>query len=102
MDKENLEKLKALAANPDALEAKIKEYWGKLDTEGKGFLTLEEFGTRTKEVAKTINLPLLATDDQKEKAKKILDPTGSGKVELDGFRNCVLAAFKKLKEDGKV
>ena len=97
-----MDKLKELAKDPAALEAKIKEYWGKLDVDGEGSLTLEVFGTRTREVAKTINIPLLPTEEQKEQARKVLDPTGSGRVNFDGFRNCVLGGIKKLKEEGKL
>jgi Ca2+-binding EF-hand superfamily protein len=102
MDKEKLDKLKELANDPAALEAKIKEYWGKIDDKGAGSLTLEDFKTRTAEIAKSINFPLLPTEEQREKARKILDPNGSGKVEFDGFKNCVLAGLKKLKEEGKI
>ena len=53
-------------------------------------------------MSKTINLPLLLTEEQKEQCRKVLDPTCFGRVNFDGFRNCVLGGIKKLKEDGKL
>ena len=35
MDKEKLDKIKEIAADPALLEAKIKEYWGKIDDKGE-------------------------------------------------------------------
>ena len=97
-----MDKVKEIAKDPAKLEAKIKEYWAKIDTEGKGSLPFEDYRTRAVDIAKSLNLPSLTSDQQKEQAKKILDPTGSGIVTFEGFKNFIEAGIKNLKKEGQI
>ena len=42
------------------------------------------------------------TDEEKAAAKKIADPTGSGKVTFEGFKALVQAGIAKGKKEGKI
>ena len=97
-----MDKIKELAKDPAALEAKIKEYWAKVDTGGAGSVSMDDFRTRSKELATAVNLPLITSDQQKEQARKILDPTGSGKVNFEGFKNFIEIGIQNLKKEGKI
>ena len=97
-----MDKIKEIAKDPALLEAKIKEYWAKIDYEGKGSLPFEEYRTRSINIAKSFNLPPLTNEEQKKQARKILDPTGSGKVNFEGFKNFIEIGIQNLKKEGKI
>ncbi len=99
-----MEKYKEIANDPVKLEAALKDAWAKIDTKGAGFVTHEEFRVASEAMAKSFNLPGMKppTDEEKAAAKKIADPTGSGKVTFEGFKALVQAGIAKGKKEGKI
>ncbi len=99
-----MEKWKEIANDPAKLEAAMKETWAKIDTKGEGSVDLKQFETISRELAKQMNLPQdkEPTPEEKEKAKKLVDPNGTGKINFEGFKALVQAGIAKGKKEGKL
>ena len=99
-----MEKLKEITNDPAKLEAAMKETWAKIDTKGEGSVDLKQFETISRELAKQMNLPQdkEPTPEEKEKAKKLVDPNGTGKINFEGFKALVQAGIAKGKKEGKL
>ncbi len=99
-----MEKWKEIANDPAKLEAAMKETWAKIDTKGEGSVDLKQFETISRELAKQMNLPQdkEPTPEEKEKAKKLVDPNGTGKINFEGFKALVQAGIAKGKKEGKI
>ena len=99
-----MEKWKEIANDPAKLEAAMKETWAKIDTKGEGSVDLKQFETISRELAKQMNLPQNKepTPEEKEKAKKLVDPNGTGKINFEGFKALVQAGIAKGKKEGKL
>ena len=82
----------------------MKETWAKIDTKGEGSVDLKQFETISRELAKQMNLPQdkEPTPEEKEKAKKLVDPNGTGKINFEGFKALVQAGIAKGKKEGKL
>ena len=98
-----MEKFKEIANDPVKLEASLKDSWAKI-SKGAASITHEQFKVGAEEFAKTLNLPKgpEPTEAEKEAAKKLVDPNGTGKVDFEGFRKLVLAGIEKAKKEGKL
>ena len=99
-----MEKYKEIVNDPVKLEAHLKDTWAKL-SKGQESITHEEFKAGAKELSKTLNLPAdikEPTDEEKEKAKKLVDPNGTGKITYEGFVRLVKAGIEKGKREGKI
>ena len=99
-----MEKWKEIANDPAKLEAAMKETWAEIDTKGEGSVDLKQFETISRELAKQMNLPQNKepTPEEKEKAKKLVDPNGTGKINFEGFKALVQAGIAKGKKEGKL
>lgn len=100
-----MEKIKEVVNNPALLEEKLKEFFDKADKEKKGYITHEELKQALENIAKELNLPKPEkepTEEEKEKAKKIADPDGTGKIIFESFRKLSLAAIEEGKKRGKL
>ena len=99
-----MDKVKELVKDPAVLEAKIKEFWSKIDVNGEGSVALADFKTRSEKLAKSEGLEAVISNnpEDKEKGKKILDPNGTGKVNFEGFNNFLKAGIEKFKREGKL
>ena len=99
-----MEKYKEIVNDPAKLEAAMKDAWAKIDAKGQGFVTHEEFRVAAEAMAKTMNLPGVQppTEEEKEKAKKLVDPDGTGKINYEGFVKLVKAGIEKGKREGKI
>ena len=99
-----MEKYKEMVNDPAKLDAFLKDAWAKI-SKGKDSLTHEEFKVAAEEHAKTLAFPpnlQQPTDEEKEKAKKLIDPDGTGKVNFDGFVKLCQAGIAKAKREGKL
>ena len=98
-----MEKYKEIANDPAKLEASLKDTWAKI-AKGAPSITHEEFKVASIEFAKTLNLPKAPepTEAEKEAAKKLVDPNGTGKIDFEGFKKLVHAGIEKGKKEGKL
>ena len=101
------EKIKEIVNDPAKLEAKIKEYWGKIDEKGEGSVPLEVLKAKAEAFAKNKGLLALPsfrppTEEEKAKFKQLVDPNNTGKIDLEGFRKAVHAGIEKAKKAGKL
>ena len=98
-----MEKYKEIVNDPAKLEAALKDAWAKI-SKGQPCVTHEEFKVAAEEMAKTMNLPGMKqpTEEEREKAKKLVDPDGTGKITYEGFVKLVQAGIAKGKKEGKI
>ena len=100
-----MDKIKEVINNHALLEEKLKEYFNKVDVDKKGYLTHDELKTALIATFEELKLPKPEkepTEEEKEKAKKIADPDGTGKITFEGFRAFSLAAIEEGKKRGKL
>ena len=100
-----MDKIKEICNNPALLEEKLKEFFAKVDKENKGYISHEELKLALETTAKELNLPKPEkepTEEEKEKAKKIADPEGTGKVTYENFVKFMQALIKRAKDKGKL
>ena len=98
-----MEQYKAIANDPAKLEAHLKASWAKIDPQGKGFLTPQEFGIGMGKLAREMNLPgAPPSQEEREKFKAILDPQGTGKITFEGFTRLVKARIEEARQEGKL
>ena len=100
-----MDKIKAVVNDPVKLEQVLKEKFDKVDAEHKGYITPEELKAALIEQAKALGLPKPEkepTEEEKEKAKKIADPDGTGKITFENFKKLALAGIEKGKREGKL
>ena len=68
------------------LEEALKQAWKKLDPEGKGYATYDVVKDNLKAQAKALGMPEREpTPEEREQAKKLADPDGTGKVTFENF-----------------
>ena len=95
------EKIKEILADPAKLEAELKKFFEKMDTEKKGYVTFDTIHHSLEEVMKKLGKEIHEEDHKPgelEAAEKICDPNKTGKVEFEGFKALVLASIKHHKE----
>jgi Ca2+-binding EF-hand superfamily protein len=100
-----MDKVKEVVNNPALLEEKLKEFFDKVDTQKKGYITPDELQAAMKATAEKLNLPKPErepTEEEKEQGKKLADPTGSGKITFEGFRALSMAIIAEAKKRGKL
>ena len=100
-----MDKVKAVVNDPAKLDEELKKAFEKMDAEKKGYVSHEVLKTALIEQAKALGLPKPEkepTEEEKEKAKKIADPDGSGKITFENFKKLMLAGIEKAKAAGKL
>ena len=100
-----MDKLKAIANDPAKLDEELKKAFEIMDTEKKGFISHEVLKAALIDQAKALGLPKPEkepTEEEKEKAKKIADPDGSGKITFENFKKLMLAGIEKARAAGKL
>ena len=99
-----MEKYKEIVNDPVKLEASLKEAWAKIDSKGEGSVTFQVFEAASREMAKQMNLPQgkEPTPEEKEKARKLVDPNGTGRINFEGFKLLVQAGIAKGRKEGKI
>lgn len=99
-----MDKLKEIAKDPAKLEEEINKAWEKMDVDKKGYITGEQLKAAMIAQAKALGLPTdkEPTAEQKEQAKKILDPAGNNQITLENYKKFVLAGVAKAKAEGKL
>ncbi len=100
-----MDKLKAVVNDPAKLEEELKKAFEKMDAEKKGYISHEVLKQALIEQAKALGLPKPEkepTEAEKEAARKIADPDGSGKITYENFVKLMHAGIKKAKEMGKI
>jgi hypothetical protein len=89
--------------DPAKLEAKLKEFWGKIDEKGEGAVPLEVLKAKAETFAKNkgiMALPefRLPTEEEKAKARQIADPITLVKSILKDSKNLLMPQLKKQKK----
>ena len=99
-----MEKYKEIVNDPVKLEASLKEAWAKIDVNGKGFVSPQEFGAGMAKLGQSMKIPGMKppTDEEKEQIKKIVDPDETGKITYEGFVRLAKAGIEKGKREGKI
>ena len=99
-----MDKYKEIANDPAKLEASLKETWAKIDVNGEGSVTHEAFRVAAEAIAKQMNIPGMKppTEEEKEAAKKLVDPNNTGRITFEGFKALVQAGIAKGKKEGKI
>ena len=100
-----MDKLKEIANDPAKLEEAFKKGFEKLDAEKKGYITHEVLKQGLIAQAKGLGFAdpeKEITPEEMEKAKKIADPDGTGKIVYENFVKLMHAGLKKAKEKGKI
>ena len=100
-----MEKLKEVVNDPAKLEQALKQAFEKMDTEKKGWVTHEVLKEALIAQAKALGLPKPEkppTEEEKEAAKKLADPEGTGKVTYENFVKLMHAGIKKARDAGKI
>jgi Ca2+-binding EF-hand superfamily protein len=100
-----MDKIKEVVNDPARLDAELKKAFEKMDADKKGFITHEALKAALIEQAKALGLPKPEkepTEEEKEKARKIADPDGSGKITFENFVKLMHAGIEKAKAMGKI
>ena len=98
-----MDKAKEIFSDPAKFEAEMKQAWEKLDPEKKGYATYEAVRTSLLAQIKAVGMPEReGTPEEKEAAKKIADPEGTGKVTYENFVKLIKTSFEKAKAAGKI
>ena len=87
------------------MEVELKKFFEKVDADKKGYITHEQYKQALILTAKELNLPKPErepTEEEKEKAKKIADPDGTGKIIFESFRTLALPVIEEGKKRGKL
>lgn len=89
------EQIKAMLKDPAKRNEHYEKMFALLDKDKKGYLEPEVVKNGLKERFAALGIPVVEMDKDKEDALiKAADPTGSGKVTLDGFK-AACVAFRK-------
>ena len=97
-----MDKVKAIINDPVKLEASFKQAWEKMDAKKEGFVTYEVLSAALKEQAKALGMPEReGTPEEKENAKKLADPEGTGKITYENFVKLMKAGIEQMKASGK-
>ena len=98
-----MDKAKEIISDPAKFEAAMNQAWEKLDPEKKGYATYDVVKEALKAQAKALGLPEReATPEEKEAAKKLADPEGTGKITKENFVKFIKAGIEKAKAEGKI
>ena len=98
-----MEKAKEILADPAKLDAALKQGWEKMDPEKKGYVTYDVLKQSLVAQAKALGMPEReGTPEEKEAAKKLADPKGTGKVTYENFVKLIKCSIEKGKAEGKI
>ncbi len=100
-----MDKVKEVVNDPAKLEENLKKAWEKMDVDKKGWVTHEVLKEALIAQAQAIWIPKPEkepTEEEKEKAKKIADPDGTGKITFENFVKFIKAGIEKAKAMGKI
>lgn len=100
-----MDKLKEVVNDPARLEEELRKAFDKMDPEKKGYISHEVLKTSLIEQAKALGLPKPEkepTEAEKEAARKLADPDGSGKITFENFKKLMHAGIKKARDAGKL
>lgn len=102
MDKEKMEQMKKLMENPEEREKVYKKGFEMMDKDKKGHITFAELEDGLKKQAEHMGMPggHGPTPEQKAEGAKILDPTGSGKIEYENFKKFMETIREHIKAHG--
>ena len=93
------EQIKAFLKDPAKMDEHHEKMFALLDKDKKGYIVPEEVKAGLKEKLGGLGIPFIELDKDKEEALlKVADPTGSGKVTLDGFKAALKAFREKILE----
>ena len=100
-----MDKIKEVINDPARLDEELKKFFGKIDKDNRGYITHEELTAALEETAKKLNLPKPEkepTAEEKEQAKKIADPDGTGKITFENYKKLSMAVIAEGKKRGKL
>ena len=98
-----MDKAKEIISDPAKFEDEMNKAWEKLDPEKKGYATYDAVGDALKAQAKALGIPEReATTEEKEAAKKLADPEGTGKITKENFVKFIKFGIEKAKAEGKI
>ncbi len=98
-----MDKAKEIISDPAKLEEALKQAWKKLDPEGKGYATYDVVRDNLKAQAKALGIPEREpTPEEREAAKKLADPDGTGKVTFENFVKFIKCGIEQGKAKGKI
>ena len=95
--------MKEIIGDPTKLAAALEEAWKKLDPQNQGFTTYDALRENLKAQAKALGMPEReGTPEEKEQARKLADPDGTGKVTKENFIKLMNSGIEKMKAAGKI
>ena len=100
-----MDKIKEVVNDPAKLEKCLKEGFEKMDADKKGYVSHEVLKEALIAQAKALGLPKPEkepTEEEKEKARKIADPDGTGKITFENFKKLMHAGIEKGRKEGKI
>ena len=100
-----MDKVKEIVNDPAKLEEALKAAFAKMDAEKKGFITMDVLKAGLLEQGKLLGISKPEkepTDAEKEAARKIADPDGTGKITYEGFFNLMKSQIQKARDMGKL
>ena len=100
-----MDKIKEVINDPARLDEELKKFFAKIDKDNRGYITHEELKAALEETARRLNLPKPEkepTAEEKEQAKKIADPDGTGKITFENYKKLSMAVIAEGKKRGKL
>ena len=100
-----MDKVKAVVNDPAKLEEALKTAFEKMDAEKKGYISHDVLVKSLIEQAKALGIPKPEkepSEAEKEAAKKLADPDGTGKITFENFKKLMQAGFEKARKEGKL
>ena len=100
-----MDKVKEVVNDPVKLEENLKKAFEKMDADKKGWVSHEVLREALIAQAQAIGLPKPEkepTEEEKEKARKLADPDGTGKITYENFVKLMKAGIEKAKKEGKI
>ena len=98
-----MDKAKEIISDPAKLEDALKQAWAKMDPQNTGFVSYDVLRTSLKEQSKALGLPEREpTPEEREQAKKIADPEGTGKITYENFVKLMKLGIEEMKKKEKI
>ena len=96
-----MDKIKEVVNDPARLEEELKKAFDKMDANKKGYISPEVLRNALIEQAIALGLPKLEKEEI-EKAKKLTDSDGSGKITFENFKKIMHARIEQGRALGKI
>ena len=98
-----MDKAKEIISDPAKFEAAMNQAWEKLDPEKKGYTSYDAVRDALKDQAKAMGIPEREpTPEEKEAAKKLADPEGTGKITKENFVKFIKFGIEKARAAGTI